>query len=103
MVRLIVSFLVLLLAACGGRPVPAQLGGARHETHVDGRDYVLYRRGDVVEVAQQGGAPPGDSALMRATMVGLIPWLTGCNPVAASVTGDAAAIRAKVRCPKGRR
>lgn len=103
MMRLVVTLFLALLAACGAQPAPALLGGARHETTVAGRDYVLYRRGDRVEVMATGGAPPPDDARARATMVGLIPWLTGCTPVAASVTGDASEIRARVRCPKGRR
>lgn len=103
MMRLVVTLFLLILAACGAQPAPALLGGARHETTVEGRDYVLYRKGDRVEVIRTGGAAPQDGARLRATMIGLIPWLTGCDPIASSVTGDMGEIRARVRCPKGRR
>ena len=35
--------LAVALAACGAQPAPLMMGGARHETNIEGRDYVLYK------------------------------------------------------------
>ncbi len=95
--------LILLLAACGAQPTPLMFGGARHETTVDGHDYVVYRKENRVEVIRLGWAAPGDHQRIRATMVEIVPWLTGCDVVPATLRGDSGEMRARVTCPTDRR
>lgn len=104
MLRLALSLLwAPVLVACGAQPAPLMMGGARHETRIEGRDYVLYKKANQVEVIRLGWADPGEHARIRATMVDLVPWLTGCNVVPSTVKGDSGEMRARVTCPKGRR
>ncbi|GGW43611.1 hypothetical protein GCM10011452_34860 [Gemmobacter lanyuensis] len=95
--------LFFLCAACGTQPAPMMFGGARHETIVDGRTFVVYRKGNRVEVIRDGPAGPGEHDKIRATMIEIVPWLTGCQVVRRSVEGDSGALRARVTCPRGRR
>ena len=95
--------LAVALAACGAQPAPLMMGGARHETNIEGRDYVLYKKGNQVEVIRLGWADPGEHRRIRATMIELVPWLTGCDVVPSTVQGDSGEMRARVTCPKGRR
>lgn len=94
---------MVALAACGAQPAPLMMGGARHETRIEGRDYVLYKKGNQVEVIRLGWADPGEHREIRATMIELVPWLTGCDVVPSTVQGDSGEMRARVTCPKGRR
>lgn len=94
---------MVALAACGAQPAPLMMGGARHETQIEGRDYVLYKKGNQVEVIRLGWADPGEHREIRATMIELVPWLTGCDVVPSTVQGDSGEMRARVTCPKGRR
>lgn len=100
---LLCLFATLALVACGAQPAPLMMGGARHETQIEGRDYVLYKKGNQVEVIRQGWADPGEHKRIRATMIELVPWLTGCDTVPSTVEGDSGEMRARVTCPKGRR
>lgn len=103
MERLLIPLLMLFCAACGAQPAPLMFGGARHETTVEGRDYIVYRKGNRVEVIRRGWAAPGEHARIRATMVEVVPWLTGCDVVPSSIAGDSGEMRARITCPKGRR
>lgn len=101
--RLLTLMLMLFCAACGAQPAPLMLGGARHETTVDGRDYVVYRKGNRVEVIRRGWAAPGEHARIRAAMIEIVPWLTGCDVLPSSIAGDSGEMRARVTCPEERR
>lgn len=103
MTRMTALLTLPLIAACGAQPAPLMFGGARHETTLDGRDYVVYRKDDRVEVIRKGWASPGEHQAIRATMIEIVPWLTGCDVRPSTVEGDSGEIRARVTCPKGQR
>ena len=89
---------LIFLAACGAQPTPAMFGAERFEATRDGRQYVLFLKDNQVEIIRLGYATRGEHAGIRATMLALIPEVTGCALNAASATGDSGEIRARVRC-----
>lgn len=93
--------LLACLAACGAQPIPTMFGAARHEATVEGRQYVVFLKGDRAEVIRLGYARRGEHQKIRATMLDLVPQLTGCRWREASVQGDSGEIRGLVTCPKG--
>ena len=103
MIRICQLILLALLGACGAQPAPLMFGGARHETTVNGRDYVLYRKDNRVEVIRMGWASSGEHQEIRATMIEIVPWLTGCDVVPSTVQGDSGEMRARITCLKGLR
>jgi hypothetical protein len=90
---------LLCLAACGAQPAPVMFGAQRVEVTRDGRHYVLFQKENAVEVVRLGYAVRGEHAAIRATMLALIPDVTGCKLNENSVQGDSGEIRATVRCP----
>lgn len=91
--------LLLALAGCGAQPTPAMLGAERLEASRGGHDYVLFRKGNRVEVIRLGHARSGEHAAIRETMHALIPEVTGCRPVEASLRGDSGELRGRIACP----
>jgi hypothetical protein len=89
----------LFLAACGAQPTPLMFGADRVEVTRDGRQYVVFTKETMVEVIRLGYARRGEHAGIRATMIALIPDVTGCNPVDSTLSGDSGEIRARLRCP----
>lgn len=89
----------MLLAACGAQPTPTMFGAERIAVQRGGRDYVLFRKGDRVEVIRLGWASHGQHKQIRATMVTLIPELTGCPLRPDSLQGDSGEMRGKIDCP----
>lgn len=75
-------------------------GAERFEVTRDGRQYVLFLKDNQVEIIRLGYATRGEHAGIRATMLALIPEVTGCRLNEASATGDSGEIRARVRCPQ---
>ena len=71
--------LILLLSACGAQPAPQFFGAARTDVQRDGRSFTLYQKGETVEVIRLGYARRGDHQGIRATMIALIPEVTGCR------------------------
>ncbi|WP_151717956.1 hypothetical protein [Gemmobacter serpentinus] len=94
---------LLLLAACGAQPAPVMMGAKRFAVHVDGRDYVLFLHGNQVEVIRLGWAGRGSHQAIRATMIDLVPRLTGCHLVPSTVQGDSGEMRGRVTCSTARR
>ncbi len=88
----------LLLAACGAQPTPTMMGAERIEAVRDGRRYVVFHKGDRVEVIRMGFAGPGEHQAIRARMIALIPELTGCRLREASLQGDSGEMRGRVTC-----
>lgn len=76
-------------------------GAERFEATVDGRDYVVFLKGDRVEVIRLGYARRGEHQQIRATMLDLVPRLTGCRRRETSVQGDSGEMRGLVTCAKG--
>jgi hypothetical protein len=91
--------LTLLLAACGAQPAPQFFGAQRTDVIRDGRKYTLYQKGEAVEIIRLGHARRGEHQGIRATMIGLIPEVTGCSLIESSLQGDSGEMRGRLRCP----
>lgn len=87
-----------LLAACGAQPTPAMFGAARQDHRLEGRDYVLYRKGTAVEVIRLGAAARGEHQAIRAQMVKLIKEIPDCDLIETSLRGDSGEMRGRLRC-----
>jgi len=91
--------LTFLLAACGAQPAPQFFGAQRTDVIRDGRKYTLYQKGEAVEIIRLGYARRGEHQGIRATMIGLIPEVTGCTLIESSLQGDSGEMRGRLRCP----
>ena len=89
----------MMLAGCGASPAPAFFGADRHEAQVEGRDYVLFQKGNQVEIIRLGWAGRGEHQAIRATMIDLIPALTGCKLNERTLEGDSGEMSGRVTCP----
>lgn len=92
--------LFLFLAACVS-PAPEFLGATRTETTVNGRSYVVLQKAERVEVIRLGYARRGEHQDIRATMIDLIPTVTGCRLREHTLTGDSGEMRGSLDCPGG--
>ncbi len=99
--RGLIFILSISLAACGAQPTPTMFGAQRLAATVGGRDYVVFLKGDRAEVIRLGHARRGEHQAIRATMLDLVPRLTGCRWRESSVQGDSGEMRGLVTCPKG--
>jgi hypothetical protein len=90
--------LFLLLTACGAQPAPEFFGATRSDVTRDGRQYTVFHTEKRVEVIRLGYAPRGAHQAIRATMITLIPEVTGCNLVETSLQGDSGEMRGSIRC-----
>jgi hypothetical protein len=89
---------LLLLAACAS-PAPEFLGATRTDITVNGRDYVVFQKNERVEVIRLGYATRGEHQEIRATMIELIPVVTGCKLRDSSLQGDSGEMRGTLNCP----
>ncbi len=92
---------LILLAACGAQPSPLLHGAQRQDTTAAGRHYTVFWTPRLVEVIRLGWASPGEHQAIRATMIGLIPQVTGCRLNQASLSGDSGEMRGRITCPTG--
>ncbi|WP_157971091.1 hypothetical protein [Pseudogemmobacter bohemicus] len=92
--------LPLFLAACGAQPAPHMFGAERFEASRGGHDYVVFLKGGSVEVIRLGYARRGEHQEIRATMIELVPELTGCTLRESSLQGDSGEMRGLVSCPR---
>lgn len=90
--------LPILVAACAASPAPEFSGATRTEVTRAGRQYVVYQKGDRVEVIRLGYARNGDHAAIRATMTALIPEVTGCALRPSTLQGDSGEMRGSLTC-----
>ncbi len=90
--------LCLGLMACTPTPAPEFFGATRTQVSRDGRSYVVYHTPKRVEVIRQGYARRGEHQAIRATMINLIPHVTGCTLVASTLQGDSGEMRGNIRC-----
>ena len=90
--------LCLILVNCGAQPAPEFFGATRTDVTRDGRSYTLLRKDKRVEVIRLGYARRGEHQAIRAQMIALIPEVTGCTLLPASVQGDSGEMRASIRC-----
>ena len=89
---------LLLLAACAS-PAPEFMGATRSDITVNGRDYAVFQKGERVEVIRLGYARRGEHQEIRATMIELIPVVTGCKLRESTLTGDSGEMRGSLNCP----
>ena len=92
--------LLPFLAACVS-PAPEFLGATRTETTVNGRSFVVLQKHERVEVIRLGYARRGEHQEIRATMIDLIPTVTGCRLREHTLTGDSGEMRGSLDCPGG--
>ena len=92
---------LLFLAACGAQPAPEFFQAQRREVTRDGRNYVVFITHRRVEVIRLGWASSGEHQAIRATMIALIPVVTGCRLTESTLQGDSGEMRGSIRCPKG--
>jgi hypothetical protein len=90
--------LLLLLPACAS-PAPEFFGATRTDVVRDGRSYTILQKAERVEVIRMGYARPGDHQAIRATMIQLIPEVTGCTLREATLQGDSGEMRGSLNCP----
>lgn len=94
-----VVFLILLLSACGAQPAPQFFGAVRTDVSRDGRSYTVFQKGNLVEIIRLGYARRGEHQGIRATMIDLIPQVTGCTLIESTLQGDSGEMRGRLRCP----
>lgn len=98
MTRLAMFLMAATLAGCGAQPAPAFFGAPHKRVTRGGHDYVIYQTADRVEVIRLGYAPRGTQKAIRATMIALIPEVTGCRAVPGSLRGDSGEMRGRIDC-----
>lgn len=90
--------LSLALTACGAQPAPEFFAAKRADVSRDGRSYTVYYTDKRVEVIRLGYATRGAHRDIRATMIALIPEVTGCKLVESTLQGDSGEMRGSIRC-----
>ena len=88
------------LSGCGASPAPEFFGATRVDVSRDGRSYSVFYTHKRVEVIRLGWASSGEHRAIRAQMIELIPEVTGCRLIAASLTGDSGEMRGSIVCPQ---
>lgn len=89
---------LIFLAACGAQPAPQMWGAAQTEVTRNGRQYVVFQKGSMVEIIRLGYARRGEHQQIRADMIELIPQVTGCRLRETSLQGDSGEMRGLVTC-----
>jgi hypothetical protein len=93
------SLLFFHLAGCGASPAPEFMNATRTDITINGRSYTVFQKGERVEVIRLGYARRGEHQEIRATMIELIPTVTGCKLRENTVQGDSGELRASLSCP----
>ena len=91
--------LLIFLAACGASPATEFFGATRTDITVNGRDYTVYQKDERVEVIRLGYAKRGEQQEIRATMIEIIPQVTGCKLRENTLQGDSGEMRGSLSCP----
>lgn len=92
-------FPLILLLGCGASPAPEFMNATRTDITVNGRSYVIFQKGERVEVIRLGYASRGEHQGIRATMIEVIPRVTGCKLRENTLTGESGEMRASLSCP----
>lgn len=74
------------------------MNATRTDITVNGRSYVIFQKGERVEVIRLGYAHRGEHQEIRATMIEVIPRVTGCKLREATLTGDSGEMRGSLDC-----
>lgn len=91
-------FPLLFLANCGASPAPEFFGATRHQVTRDGHDYVIFQKDEAFEIIRLGYVRRGQHQNIRATMIDLVPQVTGCKINEKSLQGDSGEMRGKLIC-----
>jgi hypothetical protein len=91
--------LLVFLSACGASPAPEFFGAKRTDITVNGRAYTVFQKEERVEVIRLGYAKRGEHQEIRATMIELIPRVTGCRLRENTLQGDSGEMRGSLSCP----
>lgn len=89
---------VVFLSACVSA-APEFIGATRTDVTVGGRDYTVFQKGERVEVVRLGYARRSEHQEIRATMIELIPRVTGCTLRESTLQGDSGEMRGSLSCP----
>jgi hypothetical protein len=89
---------MIFLAACGAQPTPLMMGAERLDATKGGRQYVVFKKENTVEIIRLGYARRGEHQAIRADMIALIPEVTGCKLTESSLQGDSGEMRGKISC-----
>jgi hypothetical protein len=90
--------LLIFLAACGAQPAPEFFGAQKTEVTRAGRQYVVYQKGERVEIIRLGYAKRGEHQAIRATMIAMAEEVTGCKLREKSLQGDSGEMRGSLTC-----
>lgn len=90
---------LIFLAGCGASPAPQFFGAQRTDVTVDDRNYTVYQKDEQVEVIRLGYAGRGEHQEIRATMIEMIPKVTGCKLRENTLKGDSGEMRGSLSCP----
>ena len=90
---------LIFLAGCGASPAPEFMNATRTDITVNGRSYTVFQKGERVEVIRLGYARRSDQQEIRATMIELIPTVTGCKLRENTLQGDSGEMRGTLSCP----
>lgn len=85
-----------MLLGCAASPAPEMWGAMRQEVEVAGRSYTVWWTDSQFEVVRHGWASPGEHQAIRATMLDLVPGVTGCR--IRDVTGDSGEMHGTLTC-----
>jgi hypothetical protein len=89
---------LMFLAACVS-PAPEFMGATRTDVNVNGRDFAVFQKDERVSVIRLGYATRGEHQDIRATMIELIPRVTGCTLRDSTLQGDSGEMRGSLNCP----
>ena len=90
---------LIFIAGCGASPAPEFMNATRTDITVNGRSYTVFQKGERVEVIRLGYARRSDQQEIRATMIELIPTVTGCKLRENTLQGDSGEMRGTLSCP----
>lgn len=92
---------LLALAGCA-TPAPDYFGALRHEVRRSGIDFVVYQRGDTVEVVRLGYLSRAARVPVPRLMAEAAETATGCTVISGSMTtkipGDTGVARFDLSC-----
>jgi len=94
--RALIAF--VFLTACVSA-APEFIGATRTDITVGGRDYAVFQKEERVSVIRLGYARRGEHQEIRATMIELIPRVTGCSLRESTLQGDSGEMRGSLSCP----
>jgi hypothetical protein len=90
---------LLFLVACASPAPEFMMGATRTDITLNGRNYTVFQKGERVEVIRLGYARRSEHQEIRATMIEIIPSVTGCKLRENTLQGDSGEMRGSVDCP----